>query len=271
LEIEQTKLNITNSLTLILDGPIISLENFAKAHSSLNTLLQEVDKEASSGEVSTHWIVSELRSGSSHATIQAFPKDEEISESHVLRVVQAFQQGLELLENQPSRPLFFNDRALKSAKDLVNLANQEIEDTISIRLVAGDRELHLTQNLAGHIDEIINPLYKSFGSVEGFLDAINIHKKPYFTVYTFYEAVKCYFRDKDLLSQAKSSLKQRVYVYGLIREREDGKKISMEVESLEILPPLDQDITARNYAGIFDGVITEFIETERYQKLGRDV
>jgi hypothetical protein len=93
--------------------------------------------------------------------------------------------------------------------------------------------------------------HESFGSIEGVLDAINLHKNKYFTIYSFLDdrGIKCLFPD-DLLEEAKKNLGKKVYVYGLVRSREDGQRLNILVTEIEPLPKQDEALSIYNMIGI---------------------
>lgn len=240
------------SLTLDMDGPLLSFDKFRKAQDELASLLREVEnnlpQERSS---SVNWVISSIRAGSVHLTIEGIAS-EDIPVSQISDVVTNVESGIAILEERPERPPFFSDKALESAKALAGLIGQDI---VTIQLRINSQKVTLTQHLIANVDELIGGKYKSFGSVEGILKAIDLsNKKPVFRIYDLLtnKSVKCFFPPK-FLQTAKDALGRRVSVYGLILSREDGVRVSVEVEDIEIFPNKEQLPTIEEMIGILGG------------------
>lgn len=85
--------------------------------------------------------------------------------------------------------------------------------------------------------------YKSYGSIEGRLDAILLQRKPAFKIYDSTEkGTLCYF-DKTLLNEVQAALGKRVSVLGLIHSNEAGRVLKVEVSSIDIFPA-EEDLPA---------------------------
>jgi hypothetical protein len=111
----------------------------------------------------------------------------------------------------------------------------------------------VTKGLAANAHDLIKPKYQSYGAFEGKLTAINLYQKPNFRIRNLIDprdSILCYFPD-SLLERAKEYLGRRVYAYGLIRQREDGKKLNIQVEELERLPERGELSTVQE---LFDAI-----------------
>lgn len=240
-----------NSLTVDIDGPLLSFDKFRKAQEELATILCEVDQNiAKNQRPSVSWVVSSVRSGSVHLTVKGIPKND-IAVFQVAEVVRAVESGIATLEERPERPPFFSDRALESAKALASLVGKDI---LMIQVGVNSHKVNLTKHLVANVDELIGANYKSFGSVEGVLKAIDLSRKPLFRIYDLLtnKSVKCYF-PSNLIDQIKDALGKRVAVYGLIRSREDGQKVSIQVEEMEVFPSEQELPSIEDIIGILGG------------------
>ena len=56
-----------------------------------------------------------------------------------------------------------------------------------------------------------------------------------------------------LIDEIKDALGKRVSVYGLIRSREDGQKVSVEVEDMEVFPNETELPSIKDIIGILGG------------------
>ena len=239
------------SLTVDIDGPLLSFDKFRKAQEELATILCEVDQNlAENQRPSVSWVVSSISSGSVHLTVKGIPKDD-IEVFQVAEVVRAVESGIATLEERPERPPFFSDRALESAKALASLVGKDI---LMIQVGVNSQKVNLTKHLVANVDELIGANYKSFGSVEGLLKAIDLSRKPLFRIYDLItnKSIKCYF-SSNFIGQIKDALDKRVAVYGLIRSREDGQKVSIEVEEMEVFPGEQELPSIEDILGILGG------------------
>lgn len=236
------------SLTITVDGDSVSLESFWEIQKHFAIIFEEIDKAAFGQEKrSVKWKLSSVSSGSYNITITGVPTkgDNALKVKNLCSVI---QDGISIIAETPSRPNFFSDRALKSIGALGNSIGNGIN-----KVALGNRysRIEFTKRMAANVDELIGVRHESFGSIEGVLDAINLHKDKYFTIYSFLDdkAIKCLFPD-ELLEEAKKNLGKRVYVYGLVRSREDGQRLNIVVKEMELLPNQDEAPSIYNMIGI---------------------
>jgi hypothetical protein len=127
-------------------------------------------------------------------------------------------------------------------------------DEFMVQLGIDSRDIDFNQALIANIDEIIGGKYQSFGTVEGVLKAIDVSRRPVFRVYSLLtnKSVKCYFKP-DLLDNIKEYLEKRVSVSGIVTSREDGEKIGIKVESIDIFPDEKDLPSIEEIIGILGG------------------
>jgi hypothetical protein len=239
------------SLTVDIDGSSLPFDKFRKAQEEIAVLLREVEQKlAEDKRSSVSWVVSSITSGSVHLTLEGIPTDE-VQPYNINEVITTVETGLAELEERPERPLFFSDRALESAKALAELVGKDI---VGIQVGSNSHKVNLTKHLVANVDELIGARYKSFGSVEGVLKFITIHRKPAFRIYDLLtdRSVACYF-PSDFLDKIKNAFGKRVSVYGLIRSREDGEKVSIKVEEMEVFPSEGELPMLEDVIGILGG------------------
>jgi hypothetical protein len=235
--------------TIILDGESVSMEDFWEIQRDISVLLDEVDKQAFQKErTSINWRISTVSTGSVHLTFAGIPAYRATAITDVSLLIDKIQSGIATLSEKAERPQFFSDRALKNLESL----SKKLDNGVSVlRLGSTSRVVNITKEIARNVDQLIGAHYESYGSIEGLLDGIDIHRSPFFTLYTMLEdkSIKCYF-DKNLQEQAISYLSKRVYTYGLIRSRRDGERISITVQEIELLAEEDELPTISEMAGI---------------------
>jgi hypothetical protein len=236
------------SLTITVDGDSVSLEKFLEIQKHFSIIFEEVDK-ATFGEEkrSIKWKISNVSTGSYNLTLTGIPlKGNDTLK--VMNLCSIIQDGISVIAEKPSRPRFFSDRALKSVEALGNAIGNGVS---KVALKGSHSGVDFTKRMAANVDELIGVRHESFGSIEGVLDAINLHKDKYFTIYSFLDdrGVKCLFSD-ELLEEAKKYLGKKVYVYGLVRSREDGQRLNILVREMEPLPDQDEAPSIYNMIGI---------------------
>lgn len=224
------------TLTLSIEGPYLPLAKFRKALDSFIDLLTEVDRETSdSGNLTVEWSISSITSGSVHITAVANPVDQEVYQLRPNQVVELIAQGIDQLHNFPIIPVGFSDAALKYVKTFSELIDPN--DFAEIHLESNGWATGIAPRLAGNINEITKTTQKFYGSVEGTLVSISLTGRQSFGIRSSLEekTIRCYFKD-DMLEMAKEALAQRVYAFGLIRQRVHGEKMNIQVDELKILP-----------------------------------
>jgi len=245
------------SLTIDIDGSSLPFEKFLKAQEELAAILIEVDQKLCNRDrPCVSWVVSSIESGSVHLTIKGQPSDS-VAENAIAEVLSTVKAGIRILEERPERPPFFSDKALTSAKHLARLISKDEQDEHGISTIGiglNSSKTNITHRLAENVDELIGANYRSLGSLEGVLRAIDLSKKPLFRIYDLLtnKSVICYF-EPCLINKIKDALNKRVSVYGLIRSREDGKKISIKVEDMEIFPNETDLPSIEDIIGILGG------------------
>jgi hypothetical protein len=244
---------LLKSLTLDIEGSKLSFDKCIKAQEQLAILLHEVDRTvADQKRPAVDWVISQVQGGSIHLTLEGIPNDkvEPLQIAEVLKVVEA---GMTNIVKMPERPRCFSDKALRSAKKLAKLVDK---DVFMIQLGINYKRISLNQHIVANVDEIIGGKYKSFGTVEGILKAIDLSRNPLFRVYDLLtnKSVRCYFDNQSTsMDMIKKALEQRVAISGLITSREDGDKISINVEDIEIFPQEYELPTITEMIGILGG------------------
>jgi hypothetical protein len=237
-------------LTMKIDDKMLSLEQVSEAQKHFAIILHEIDRAMSSkSQRMIRWILSDAKSGSFTITVDGFPSTENIGVDYVLNTISALKDGLKLLSTGGVRPSQFSDPLLRSLKALAYISRDGLPVRIYNKKVG---EASISREIALNVDKIIGITLKSYGSVEGELKAITLVNKPEFKIISLLdnEAVECSFSLDDL-EIAKEALNKRVCVYGLILSKENGKKIRINVDEIEIFPSEDELPRISDFAGMW--------------------
>ncbi|MGE0876592.1 MAG: hypothetical protein AB7O31_18155 [Burkholderiales bacterium] len=235
-------------LTLKLDGRHITAERFVKAVSSFVALINEVSEAVTNERGAFRWIVS-VESGSAIVHFQPEPQHADAMYAPVS--VKAINDGFELLEARAERPRYWSDVALRKAKDLAEVLEPAggTLDHVSVR--SDRKERSVTPKLGAHVDALIGSDYRSLGSIEGRLRAINEAGGVHFVIRdpATNNEVRCYFQEEDADEYMKA-WRKRVSVYGEIRYRKDGTPVSVSVREFRVLREAAELPKARDVRGI---------------------
>ncbi len=162
--------------------------------------------------------------------------------------------GIHQLLDDARRPPEFTDDILKHLKRLVERTKKS---SGKMRLLAGSDAIDITSEISAHVDAILEEAYRAFGTVEGTLDAINVHgSKWMFAVYDDLTGrrMNCSFGEAVPLVEVTSAITRRVAVQGEISYRNDGEITNIHADHLSVFPSDDELPTAQDVLGIF-GVV----------------
>lgn len=220
------------------DDRRIPVESFKAALEDISVILHEVELELSEiRRARLSWNIAELSLGS--ATIGLEAASEEDSEL-ASKTSQSVINGLELLSREQTRPEYFNDTALESARRLARVAGDGIS-RINLFSDVAKQQLYIIETIATNVQAILEHL-EFVGSVEGTLELLSGREGEalYFRVRDVVSgaAVRCYFTE-EMLEQALTDFRKRVVVSGLIQCDSSGKPRRIHVYDMELVPTVD--------------------------------
>jgi hypothetical protein len=195
--------------------------------------------------ISPRWWPSNLPTSGGHhfspsvkLPLRPTPALEEVSPSAFPQIIAAVTEGIAMLDKTAERPPYFTDKALEQAKALANLAGSEVP--INVRNGVG--KVPVTRRIAGNVDDVLGTPDVSYGTVEGLLEAVNIHgTNRTFGVYDPLtgKKVECKLTGKVSVDDLGPAIGKRVAVSGLILSRSTGGRISIQADKLEIFEDAD--------------------------------
>jgi hypothetical protein len=225
-------------LELDLDAPEVALQHLVSAASVFAGLLREVARAYfGTSQDPVRWVV-EVQPGSVKLPLRPTPALEEVSGSAFPHFVVVVTEGIALLDKTAERPSYFTDKALEQAKALANLSGSEVP--ISVR--NGAAKIPVTRRIAANVDDVLNKPDVSYGTVEGLLEAVNIHgTNRTFGVYDPLtgKKIECKLTGKVTVDDLGPAIGKRVAVSGLIVSRSTGERISIQADELEIFEDTD--------------------------------
>lgn len=241
-----------DSLSFSLDGPEVLWDVFVQGASSLNHILRAVESEISGSKPAIDWVIRTF-SKSSPLVVELIAKPPSLDalSDTVSKTINAVSDGLRQIESQASRPRYFNDRALTSAKALSELRDRNVT-SISVR--NGHDTVQVTKHMSVNVDELIGPKTSSEGTVEGTLEIVSIHGKPEFSIFEPMTGnkVRCFFPPEEL-DRIVGAFGRRIAAHGQIFANAAGRRLSVRIDSpldLDVFPPEGDLPTIADITGI---------------------
>lgn len=241
-------------LELLVDGPEgqITLAGFAGILTRARLILRDLDSAISARpKGSLEWYITDLRIGSAVAVVESRPAVPEADERLAAMVSENFVIGLETIERGESLPAYFSDTDMGRVAAISRMLPQAGGEVFrAAHLNGGQRTATLTSKAAVNVTKLMEPHFKTIGSVSGKLEVISIHGPPRFNVYDNLtkRAVRCRF-PREQLDEVAAALGQTVIVSGIVHRNGNGEPISVERPELRIVEA-GQRPTTRDIVGI---------------------
>ena len=234
----------SESLTFVLHGEndIVPVDALVDAVKRIAKLVYDVQYVAGKGLKPRPWVVERL-SSSSPASITIRP-----AVASSVPTVPIVLEGLRAVVSEdaiPLLPAMFGEDALVDLKRLgQDLAKRGGLTDITFS-ASGSKDptetTRIDQRIRDRVDSVLRSGYSEHGSIEGRVDAIQTHRRRWFTVWDDITGVpvRCPIPEgRFWLERAKAALTTRQIVSGTIRYFGNGLPRSIAVEEMT---PLAQD------------------------------
>jgi hypothetical protein len=158
------------------------------------------------------------------------------------QVTSSFLGGFDDLENRCETPPYLSEFGLQQAEGLTKLIGQN--GASGFRFASSDRAIEVTSKAAENIVKLLPIKRKAIGSVEGKLEAINLHKTPRVLVYHVItnKAVTCEFDPAQFMDLVKDYLGKRVIAYGTLHKNIKGDTLRVALDRLILADDLNKMI-----------------------------
>ena len=251
-------------ITLVGKGERIPLHTLSQAVYHLNGLLVSSDISVNRKKT-IDWAVSRL-SMESPATIETVAEPFEGLDKSP-EVLEACLAGLQEIDKEPVWPAFYSSSMLEHAKGISSL----LDSVESIWLHSDSMRADITRQVSVNADALLEGTEQALGSIEGYLEGLNLHGRSYLNIYTFYSnrAVRCYFDEDELFEKIKPLLKKRVLAYGIIRTDRNGIPQSLNIKRIEGLPE-QKDLPQAGDLKVVGRGFTNGISAEQHIRRIRD-
>ncbi len=176
----------SETVTVALEGPEISLSSFAEAVSALDGLLKALTAEVAA-QSSVVWEVESLEVGSAIATVRGHTIEGD--PDGVARVSAAYETIGDALQRQARVP--FSEKVRRRVRALTNVLNDGVP---ALRLETANRDYIILRD--GHRQEAEQRPLITLGAVEGRIQALSNRRSLRFTLYDALDdrAIACYLK-----------------------------------------------------------------------------
>jgi hypothetical protein len=180
-----------------------------------------------------------------------------------LTQMDSFRKGTDLVERFP-------ERSIEPARRVSAVLNNGVHQ---MNLRSSEMNVEVNKETLHHIDEANRTrFYHSYGTVEGNLLVLDSSgQKPHFDIIeaATKSQIACYFEDMKIEQQAYNLWKHRVSAVGNIKYNQAGKRISIQVNSLNPLP-LESDLPLPTIQSLWGMNITGGVDSVQYIRGLRD-
>jgi hypothetical protein len=221
----------------------VAVYTFEKAVAHAVTLLREFDS-AISGEPrgSLAWYIGKLQSNGNllirFASRTRKPPPIGLMSDFGETVAQSFLAGFDDLENRCETPPYLSEFGLQQAEGLTRLIGKN--GATGFRFTSSERIVDVTIKAADNIVKLLPIRREAIGSVEGDLEAINLHKTARVLIYHSItkKAVTCQFDPDRFMDTVKDYLGKRVIAFGKLYKNIKGDTLRVALDRLMLADDL---------------------------------
>lgn len=238
-----------NSLSLTIEGNRITAARFTKCVNTFFDLVNDVARCVSGKKKAIDFIVS-AKSGSIVLCVK--PESTNGSDVVVEQTVLTLRNGIDAISKRSKPPKEFSENAQRKLYELGNIASikQEGIDHIKLKINRATREL--SPSSVSYVDDLLGTAFKAYGTIDGQLEALDLHGKLTFYIYDDLSGnkVKCTFGE-DVYNDVIASIRKRVSTYGLIKYKKNGSINSVDIEKLTVFPDSDKLPKFKDIIGLY--------------------
>lgn len=261
------------TITLRVKGKkgAISFDTFLHVMNNSFDIIRDLDSAISEmPHGSMDWIVTKVSFRSLAMELSSKPRN--VEKDYGYQIVDGYVGGLKLLQKQEITPPYFSDSSLKKVQSIASRLDNEGAESLEIK---GNNKrsnvVEFSKKMQETTAKLIGHSYASYGSIEGTLEMISIHRQPRFNIYhnVLMRAVACTMPE-ELAEKVKGGLGRRVIATGMISYNAKDEPISVKLEDLEIIPIEDDLPSIEEFVGS-DPFFTDDMSTADYIRSIRSV
>ena len=203
---------MTDDLTFVInpEAESASFGLLVKSLEDIGRLLREVDRGVYGPKSRNQWIVRSLKSSAPTITVQPDLNGREAAE--------AVGVGLRnLMTGVDHPPQYFTEQVLLNLQKMKRLFGGQSGATSITVWMNGQQTASIERDISQRVSRILNAGYHNFGSLEGTLEAINVHSMVTATIWdrVSRSPVRCSMpKYREWITRIKDLLEKRVTVTG---------------------------------------------------------
>lgn len=233
-----------------IDTADLAFQRFLDMGEELIAVLREVDHEVAP-EAQMRWVIETISKASPLILgVRPVPQRPKTPVSVPRNVVRTVNAGIRDVQRRAERPAHFTDRALEKARALVETATA---GGAIVKIGTAKAPVRVDSQLVRNVDAILGAKVSAIGTVEGTLEAFNVHgTNRYFNIYDALTDVRirCDFGHRILIDKIGGAAERRVAVHGEIKYRETGEIVNVLAYNLDVFPCEDELPSADAVRGI---------------------
>ncbi len=241
------------AFTINPEDTAASINLFVRAIEDIKRLLHDVDYAVHRGTAKRRWIIRNLQSSAPTITVQPVLGDQESMDA-VADGIRTVTIGTD----QP--PEHFTEKVLEDLRRMRRLFAGKDRARSIVVSVDKIETATIEKDISEKARRILTSGYWNLGSVEGTLEAINLHRSPRFTIWDRVSRapVQCSFPNtSDWKEQVTTSLEKRVLVRGRIRYFVNGvPRVVTDIVDMEETTP-NPNLPRADFGSIPDTVAAQ--------------
>lgn len=236
---------IPTDLTLEIETNVTPDQFMAAARAFFGSV-DEVARSLAPDGIAPKWRV-QVKEGSNLLAVEPM---EATPPAVVQAVYTRLDEGVRQLSEGNLQASRLPEAALKHLKTLSDLTEPKGQP-VPMRLWVRRKPVQVNKEIARVIREDWRADYKDFGTVEGRLTAIQDQGGLQLLLKDEWlkQTVRCYVPENKL-PEAFAAFRRRIEISGIIQYRRNGTPISVEVETIEILPDDDELPSSNDVRGL---------------------
>jgi hypothetical protein len=245
---------MADDLTFVInpEGESASISLLLKSLEDITKLLSDVDRAIYGAKSQHQWLVRKLTSSAPTITLEP-----EMNGQNAAEVVGAGLRAVTTGTNQP--PQYFTEQALVDLQKMRRLFGGRSKAKSITVLMNGQQTATIRPDISEKVRRILTAGYHNLGSLQGTLEAINVHGSPTVTIWerVSRSPVRCSIpKDTEWIDLSKSLLQKQVTVTGDIRYFINGTPRSISnIVSIEDATP-DPNLPRAEFGSIPDSRVS---------------
>jgi len=151
------------------------------------------------------------------------------------KITDSLMTGVDDIENRGVTPSYLSENGLERVGELADLLQRE-PTTNKFSFKTPERIVEITPQTSENVKKLLPIKRTAFGSVEGRIEVINVHKRFKALLYhaVTNKIITCYFEESEM-DMVKDALGKRVIVSGELKKNIHGDTFRIEKPQLEIM------------------------------------